>query len=73
MTTSDLLAAQHRVILNMPCSCPLSWRHSTPAVVCARCQILAEYDRHVPTADVCVHGVALGYECGVCPRGVAQA
>jgi hypothetical protein len=28
MTDSELLAAQHRVILNMPCSCKLAWKNS---------------------------------------------
>lgn len=44
MTDSELLAAQHRVILNMPCSCNLEWKHSRQQPLCQRCVVLEAYD-----------------------------
>jgi hypothetical protein len=73
MTDSELLAAQHRVIVNMGgCTCNLEWKHAQASQKCPRCQIIAAYFDHRASAAVCSHGVSLGYECWSCPRGVAQ-
>jgi hypothetical protein len=44
VTDSELLAAQHRVILNMPCSCQLPWKHSAPTEKCQRCRVIEMYN-----------------------------
>jgi hypothetical protein len=73
MTDSELLAAQHRVIVNMGgCSCNLAWKHTDGQPLCPKCLIIAEYERHQSTALMCVHGIGLGYDCIMCPRGIAQ-
>jgi len=47
MTDLEFIDAQHRVILNMPCSCSLRWVKdgAEREVVnqCARCRLIAEY------------------------------
>jgi hypothetical protein len=72
MTDSELLAAQHRVILNMPCSCKLAWKHSAEQPLCERCRVLEIFLDHTPSNGACVHGIGLGRDCIVCPRGIAQ-
>lgn len=47
MTDSELLAAQHRVILNMPCSCQLPWKHSAPTERCQRCRVIEMYNERM--------------------------
>jgi hypothetical protein len=47
MTDSELLAAQHRVILNMTgCTCNLEWKHSDAVAKCPKCQIVQAYFDH---------------------------
>lgn len=48
MTDTELLAAQHRVIVNVAsCSCNMAWKHGKPQPLCAKCAIIEEYERHV--------------------------
>jgi hypothetical protein len=52
MTDLQLLAAQHRVILNMPCSCDMPWKHVESQPLCQRCQVLQDYAVHIATSSV---------------------
>jgi hypothetical protein len=73
MTDSELLSAQHRVILNMTgCTCNMAWKHSAEQPLCERCRVLEVFLDHTPSNGRCIHGVALGHDCIVCPRGIAQ-
>ncbi len=47
MTDAELIEAQHRVILNMPCSCPLEWKHAAEMPKCQKCRIVEAYEQHV--------------------------
>jgi hypothetical protein len=44
MTDLEFIAAQHRVILNTPCSCNLPWKHGDAQPMCQRCKIVCEYE-----------------------------
>lgn len=46
MTDAELIEAQHRVLLNMPCWCKMPWKHSTPQPRCSRCEVLRLYREH---------------------------
>ena len=46
MTDSELIEAQHRAILNMPCTCNMEWKHSKEQPLCQRCRVLKEYVIH---------------------------
>jgi hypothetical protein len=73
MTDAELIEAQHRVILNMGgCSCNMAWKHGKPQPKCQKCLIIEAHDAHVPSNGLCVHGTSLGYDCALCPRGIAQ-
>lgn len=73
MTDAELLAAQHRVIVNMGgCTCKLEWKHAKAQPKCPHCLIIQEYSLHKFGTAVCDHDVALGHDCLKCPRGVAQ-
>jgi hypothetical protein len=58
MTDSELLAAQHRVIMNYAkCSCRLEWKHSSEQPLCPKCQIIAAYSMHIATTHrIISHG-----------------
>jgi hypothetical protein len=44
MTDPELLAAQHRVIVNMcGCACNLEWKHGDAQPQCARCRVIEMY------------------------------
>lgn len=73
MTDLELIAAQHRVIVNMGgCACNMAWKHGKSQPLCAKCTIIEEHRNHVPSSGMCLHGTALGHDCVPCPRGVAQ-
>jgi len=73
MTDAELIAAQHRVIVNMGgCCCNMGWKHAEPQPLCQKCTIIAAHDIHIPSNGACSHGTALGHDCPPCPRGVAQ-
>ena len=73
MTDSELLAAQHRVIVNLGgCTCNLEWKHADDQPKCQTCRVIDAYIRHTPSGGTCSHGTPLGYDCTPCPRGVAQ-
>lgn len=45
MTDTELLAAQHRVIVNMAgCACNLEWKHTDPQPKCPRCKVIELYN-----------------------------
>jgi hypothetical protein len=46
MTDAELIEAQHRVILNMPCWCNMPWKHSTEQPKCSRCVVLQQDVEH---------------------------
>jgi hypothetical protein len=52
VTDAELLAAQHRVIINMAsCTCGLQWRHVEPLPKCPVCMIIEAYNNRA-LADV---------------------
>lgn len=48
VTDAQLLAWQHRVIVNMAgCTCKMEWKHSAPQPLCEKCMIVEAYLRHI--------------------------
>jgi hypothetical protein len=48
MTDSELLAAQHRVIVNMTgCTCNLKWKHIDPQDKCPKCRVVDMYNERL--------------------------
>jgi len=50
MTDAELIEAQHRVLLNMPCWCAMRWikdgAEREVVKECSRCAVLREYQEH---------------------------
>ena len=41
----NIIERMYRILLTMPCKCDLKWKHGEERPLCARCQVIEDYER----------------------------